>query len=200
MKEIPALNILRNFSKDQLFGHILRHQCCSHQELNTPYTNGGQASVFLRQAMLEAHDITRAGEHLVGEQLMLLLYTLLKNLWLNKSFIYLFDVIDLIFVSCVIHRALQLNRFMTKKRGIPALRVKHKASGQLVPVMKVIVDMQDALLAHSEQCVTNHKLDPDWRFAGSLGQFKAFKSRGLDSFNSSSSRPTIRDPAALYAP
>ncbi|KAI9912436.1 hypothetical protein PsorP6_006743 [Peronosclerospora sorghi] len=32
-----------------------------------------------------------------------------ENLWVNKSFIYLFDAIDLRFVSCVNHQALQLN-------------------------------------------------------------------------------------------
>ncbi|KAI9911963.1 hypothetical protein PsorP6_009499 [Peronosclerospora sorghi] len=60
--------------------------------------------------------------------------------------------------------------------------------------------VQDALLAHSAQRATNHKLDPDWRFAGSLGKLKAFKSRGLESFNSSSSWPTIPDPAACCTP
>ncbi|KAG6586560.1 1-phosphatidylinositol 3-phosphate 5-kinase fab1 [Phytophthora cinnamomi] len=50
--------------------------------------------------------------------------------------------------------------------------------------------VQDAVLAHTAQRMKHDKLDSDWRFVCSLGQLKTFKTRGTDSFTSTSSWTT----------
>ncbi|GMF27459.1 unnamed protein product [Phytophthora fragariaefolia] len=44
--------------------------------------------------------------------------------------------------------------------------------------------VQDAVLAHTAQLMNENKLDSDWRFVGSLGHLKTYKTRGSDSFAS----------------
>ncbi|KAK1935183.1 hypothetical protein P3T76_010949 [Phytophthora citrophthora] len=50
--------------------------------------------------------------------------------------------------------------------------------------------VQDAILARSVQVAKDNEFDSEWRFVGSLGQLKTFKSRGSNPFNSTSSWAT----------